>query len=392
MMDALRVRAYDVRFGDAILVSVPDESEAGEPRLRHLLIDVGNVLSGEGGDDAPLLAALADVVQETGGDPVDLYVMTHEHLDHVQGLLHGSAKGIHVAARTVWMTASAEGAAYYRRFPEAKRRMALAAAAHRQAMRRLAAVGGATAARLGPLFANNNPRRTGDCVAHIRALSDDIHYVHRGADPPHPFRTARFEVWAPEEDASDYYGRFSASVDGDADRDFDEDAVDADDVPSPATVAVPDVPPPAGVDPVAFRNLLERRGRHELSTVLAIDRARNNTSVVLLMEWRGRRLLFAGDAELRSWRHIDACDLLAPVDLIKVSHHGSHNGTPAASLLDKLLPIDGAERTAIVSTCADTYTGVPNDATLDALRERATVVSTVEAPGGYVDVHLEPRR
>jgi hypothetical protein len=256
-------------------------------------------------------------------------------------------------------------------------------------MRRLAAAGPATARRLGPLLANNNPRRTGDCVAHIRTISDDVHYVHRGAQAPHPFRTARFEVWAPEEDTSGYYGRFGDSTDADdvAGAPEPADVPDVLDVPD-----VPDVEPPAGVDPRAFRNLLERRSRNELSAVLAIDRARNNTSVVFLLEWRGRRLLFAGDAELRSWRHIDAQGLLAPVDLIKVSHHGSHNGTPPLALLDRLLPVDGTTRTAIVSTCTGTYSGVPHDPTIAALRARANVVSTADAPGGHVDVHLEPGR
>jgi hypothetical protein len=40
-MDALRVRVYNVRFGDAILVSVPDKAPGGSPELRHILIDVG---------------------------------------------------------------------------------------------------------------------------------------------------------------------------------------------------------------------------------------------------------------------------------------------------------------------------------------------------------------
>ena len=51
-MDTLRVRAYNVRFGDAILVTVPDRDPATDKTTtRHILIDVGNVLSKEGGDD-----------------------------------------------------------------------------------------------------------------------------------------------------------------------------------------------------------------------------------------------------------------------------------------------------------------------------------------------------
>ena len=36
-------------------------------------------------------------------------------------------------------------------------------------------------------------------------------------------------------------------------------------------------------------------------SMLFIDRAANNTSVVFAVEWRGWQLLFPGDAELASW-------------------------------------------------------------------------------------------
>jgi hypothetical protein len=74
------------------------------------------------------------------------------------------------------------------------------------------------------------------------------------------------------------------------------------------------------------------------------DRLKNNLSVVLLLEWRGRRLLFTGDAEwqgkgVREGHRNSAWDVMLhypevkqllqqPLDLLKVAHHGSHNGTP----------------------------------------------------------------
>jgi hypothetical protein len=64
-------------------VSVPDEDEAGQPRTRHLLIDVGNALVKQGQDDV-FAPVFADIVAQTGGR-IDLYVNSHEHLDHVQG-------------------------------------------------------------------------------------------------------------------------------------------------------------------------------------------------------------------------------------------------------------------------------------------------------------------
>ena len=51
-MDTLRVRVYNVQFGDGILVSVPERGADGTTVTRHLLIDVGNLPSGTGSDDA----------------------------------------------------------------------------------------------------------------------------------------------------------------------------------------------------------------------------------------------------------------------------------------------------------------------------------------------------
>ena len=43
-MDELRVRVYNVRFGDAILVTVPEAVAGGGTEIRHILFDVGNAL------------------------------------------------------------------------------------------------------------------------------------------------------------------------------------------------------------------------------------------------------------------------------------------------------------------------------------------------------------
>ncbi|HCL63503.1 MAG TPA: hypothetical protein DIC56_01350 [Rhizobium sp.] len=41
---------------------------------------------------------------ELGGQPVDLYLIAHEHMDHIQGALFGLSKlGVRRAARQVWM-------------------------------------------------------------------------------------------------------------------------------------------------------------------------------------------------------------------------------------------------------------------------------------------------
>jgi len=91
-MDELRIRMYNVLLGDAILISVPDRDQAGNPLTRHILIDVGNVMSGEGSQDIVFKPVIENIIEELNGQPLDLYVMTHEHMDHVQGLLYSNQK------------------------------------------------------------------------------------------------------------------------------------------------------------------------------------------------------------------------------------------------------------------------------------------------------------
>jgi hypothetical protein len=210
------------------------------------------------------------------------------------------------------------------------------------------------------MMLNNNPTSTANCVKFLRNLAHNTAYVYRGCNlaGKHPFHEARLDVWAPEEDTSAYYGKFRPMALG----------VKRDDAPdSEPTLAMPT--PPSGVDAGAFYDLIEIRRHGYVDTILAIDRAANNTSVVFCLEWRGWTLLFPGDAERRSWKTMDKHDQLRPLDFLKVSHHGSHTGLPPRNLLDKILPpppIDGPPRRAVVSTYPDTYKDVPDKDLLDA--------------------------
>lgn len=388
-MNALRVRVYNVRFGDAILISIP-ERDGESDTTRHLLIDVGNVLSTSGGDDDVFEPVVRDILEVLGGEPLSLYIMTHEHLDHVQGLLYASEQlGLELpGVEHAWLTASS-APDYYDSHPDAKRHVDLASRSY-QALRRHLAADEETdlPVAVRAMLANNDARvkeigssQTGKCVEFLRNLTPETTYVHRqnGSVAPHPFTETKLEVWAPEEDTSDYYGRFDPSR---------IQVLEPEDEHSKG-----DLIPPPGVDAGAFYNLVKSRKRGHLDNLLAIDKAANNTSVVVCLEWRGWRLLFPGDAEERSWQTMDAAQLLKPVHLYKVGHHGSRNGTPSAELLDKILPgeaPDGRPRRAVVSTCPGSYNDVPDGATLEQLSSRCTVHSTVGLEdGSYIDLEFE---
>lgn len=384
MVDRLKVYAYNIRFGDAILVEVPEKA-----KTRYILFDVGNVSfeKGEGtqrADDALLLAAMDDVIARTKGH-VDLYVMTHEHMDHVQGLLYASKNGRRLQIDTVWMTASAAPDYYDKdKHPDArKKRLALL-----KAVRDFTTVLGASQLPLGisSLLSINNARSTKDCVEHIRTAGRaKPHYVHREYKPRralHPFEETELRILAPEEDTSDYYGPVLSQL-----------AVAAG-ASGPSTAAGRPLPL-QGIDGGAFYKLVDSVEGGLAESLFTIDRAANNTSVVVELTWRGRRLLFTGDAEEKSWRMMAKNAGLRPVDLLKIGHHGSHNATPDPDILDRVLPpARKKEALAVLSTCPNVYDGVPHQPTLDLIDARThRVYRTTDAPEGKpVVAALDPRR
>jgi len=140
--------------------------------------------------------------------------------------------------------------------------------------------------------------------------------------------------------------------------------------------------------------------RGGLEIVRSLDAALNNTSVILLFETGGRKLLFPGDAQIENWSYAltqpGARKLLADVDLYKVGHHGSRNATPKSLwslfLRKSLEPSPGRLRT-LLSTGAHQYdreTEVPSPSLVKALKSQSDFLSTQDLKGElYADVEME---
>jgi hypothetical protein len=143
-----------------------------------------------------------------------------------------------------------------------------------------------------------------------------------------------------------------------------------------------------------FRDHLTRmRGEQLLEIVRSLDDQMNNTSLILLFEVGGKKLLFPGDAQIENWSyaledapdHNSTRELLAEVDLYKVGHHGSLNATPKKLLWEgfkKRGSTKGKRLTAVLSTMhgkhgkAAKNTEVPRKPLLDALEHQTDLYNT----------------
>ena len=113
----------------------------------------------------------------------------------------------------------------------------------------------------------------------------------------------------------------------------------------------------------------------------AADNTLNNQSLVVLFSFRGKNLLFAGDAQWGNWENFlyggaygtpghtkltDAAQtLLGKIDFYKVGHHGSANATPMDAVAAMKLGCVG-----MCSTQPGAYNQVPRAPLLSALGQR----------------------
>src|SRR6185436_17121073 len=145
------------------------------------------------------------------------------------------------------------------------------------------------------------------------------------------------------------------------------------------------------------------RGQQLLGLVRSMDDALNNTSVILLFEAGGKKLLFPGDAQWENWELAlnKNAALLKDVDLYKVGHHGSLNATPKTlwNAFSKRSEKEGkpGRLVTVMSTRSDSKHGhaesateVPRRTLVKELKHNSVHRSTQELePAGGVVLTLE---
>lgn len=394
MADKLLIRLFDVGLGDCIYCRIPKAHESG--RDFHILIDCGTLSSTELLSDA--IEHLKTLLPKIDGKfRVDLLVVSHEHKDHMTGF--GMDLWDELSFGAIWMSAAMD-----LNHPEAKRSKklhAFAAGAMAEALRLNLALGpdlmelaNAMALNAGAM---TNLRETLPKKSRIKPT-----YVHAKSskkDLELPLKkSTSISVLGPERDIDFYY----LGKEGDPKLRRLLGLIDTG-LPQ-VSEAVPEaVATPTNLDPADFRQLRSRM----LSTALAFadldGKVCNNTSVVLLIEWKGKRLLFVGDAEWDgaykegkgncAWNvmwNLRKKQLDGPLAFYKIGHHGSVNATPwgltaaakkgePLAILNAILPVASkAGAKAIVSTRRGNYKTIPRS---DLLAEIGKRVSNTKSYG-----------
>lgn len=381
----LLVRAYNVGVGDCFYVRIPEGDDGF-----HILIDCGT----KGGANL-LAAAITHLKSEMlpgagveGKVRLDLLVVTHRHEDHIKGFDPDLFADIQV--RNVWLSAAMD-----ENHPQASKAQQLHAFAEAAMLgiesRGLAA---STAAQLLASQYGVSNDTAMDTVKRAIPEQNGIQaqYVHAGmsaADLGLNVPETEIHVLGPEQDIDGYYLGEEAD---ESLRSLQEIAVTIS-----AASLLPAESTPQNISPADFRQLQAGLLSNALSFAELDSSIQNNVSVILLIVWRKRRLLFVGDAEWDgefkegkhngSWNvmwHERRAHLQQPLDFLKIGHHGSINATPRRpdkdesyevnQILNAILPLPAegtpATATAIVSTERSYYDPIPEADLLAELGRR----------------------
>jgi beta-lactamase superfamily II metal-dependent hydrolase len=121
-----------------------------------------------------------------------------------------------------------------------------------------------------------------------------------------------------------------------------------------------------------------------LHAAKALDGFLNGESLVIVLEVGNARLLLTGDAEVGTWTTIlnnpDALALAASATFLKVGHHGSHNATPLVFLKEHL----AKNTSAVVSTqegSGSYRNGIPLKGLLSIMTTRKMPFIRSDKPG-----------
>lgn len=151
-----------------------------------------------------------------------------------------------------------------------------------------------------------------------------------------------------------------------------------------------------------IRQVRSLRAEQLLGLVRILDKALNNTSVIMMFEVGDKKLLFPGDAQIENWEYAlskpEIRKLLADTTLYKVGHHGSRNATPktlwSGFRKKSTRDHDPSRLRTVVSTMEGKHghtpeTAVPRKTLIDELEKHSEYHSTQDLKNGKLSEDIE---
>ena len=378
--NTIRIRMYRIGFGDCFLLSLPVPDCAGADSHRHILFDCGVHARG----DLDMIEQAVDDIARTSSKKLAIVVATHSHQDHISGF---SDKFTSFEISEVWLP-WCENPKDKQALKLQKKHAALAAqlqthfraqlkAAPRPGKLRTAAV-----AAIDNLVGDLEKKKTA-LVTNATAMSllrggfgvnARVRYLEAGGSLANPggIDGLSVNILGPPRDE-----KFLAKMDPPAGQSY---------LTTKNSERLNAVEPfaerwrMAANDPalrkLRFSDDEADKFQKELASAsldglaFALDQAKNNTSLVTLLAFRGQYLLFPGDAQYGNWKfwldQDDAAAILSNVTFFKVAHHGSHNATPK----DALEKMSKGKFAAMLSTQNVPWDSIPRLPLLDRLNEQ----------------------
>jgi beta-lactamase superfamily II metal-dependent hydrolase len=362
---AIRIRMYRVGFGDCFLVTLPTSNGP-----RYILVDCG--VHGKGDIDT-----LGDVIENIAAvthRKLAAVIATHAHQDHISGFARFGDQFNRFEVEEVWLPWT-ENPADDQAVKLQRKHMALADQLMHHFEAQAAFVH--TQSRAAAIEAIANLAGNQKALQLLRSGfggSAQVRYLAAGdvLRNPADISGLALRVLGPPRDPT-----FLAKMDPPVGQRYVRMGANGPESANPLSPFTGRWGLKKEADELAHIRLSEKeeqRMQEELASAsleglaFALDQARNNTSLVTLLVFRGQYLLFPGDAQYGNWRWWldteEAEDILSRVTFLKVAHHGSHNATPR----DALEHMTG-EFAAMVSTQSVPWDSIPRIPLMERLHD-----------------------
>ena len=418
---SLTIRSYQVGFGDCYLLTF---HYSGKNKDRHVLIDFGSTGQSKRMGENLMVRVAEDIKKQCNGK-LHAVVATHRHKDHISGFATNKKKTgsgdiiasckpdvvlqpwtEHPKARVNALQAPSTMTAKQSFVAALGNMHAISSAVLIEAERRKSVLGAQTFRELS--FIGEDNLSNASAVENLMQMGKKNYYLNFGSKsglervlpgvktrvlgPPTLKQSSEIRVqrskdedefWQFQAHANQFVVRGGAKVFRKA-----------------KTYSPTTVPP---FTRWFIKRMRSVRGEQLLGIVRALDKVMNNTSLILLFEVNGTRLLFPGDAQIENWSYALSksaiMKVLAKVNVYKVGHHGSRNATPKTlwecfehrSTSEK----DKGRLKSFISTMAGKHgktaskTEVPRKTLVEALKAESNYFSTQDLKGKNLSLTCE---